>query len=117
AIEHDPGSLAAELFREVLTGETEASRAPVAGPIAGAPRPPDAAVPSGAIWPPVEGRAILSELAQIALVPRRLTSGYWAAGLGSGWRVVSGRDATFASLDEGRAALIQWARLHARATR
>lgn len=115
AIEQGPGSLAAELFREVLAGETEASRAPAAGPIAGAPRPPDAAVPSGAIWPPVEGRAILSELAQIALAPRRLASGDWAAGLGSGWRVVSGRDATFASLDEGRAALIQWARLHANA--
>src|SRR6185503_1014645 len=77
---------------------------------------PDAAVPSGAIWPPVEGRAFLCELAQIALAPRRLPSGDWVAGLGSGWRVVSGRDAMFGSLDQGRTALIQWARLHAGAT-
>jgi hypothetical protein len=81
----------------------------------GAPSPPDAAVPSGAIWPPVEGRAILCELAELELTPRRLPSGDWAAGLGSGWRVVSSRDATFGSLDQGRSSLIQWARLHANA--
>jgi hypothetical protein len=72
-------------------------------------------VPSGAIWPPVEGRAILSELAQTTLVLRRLSNGDWAAGLGSGWRVMSMREAIFATLDQGRAALIQWARLHASA--
>ena len=48
-----------------------------------------------------------------SLAPRRLSNGDWAAGLGSGWRVVSSRDAAFASLDQGRTALIQWARLHA----
>lgn len=113
-VESGPGSLASALLREVLACEDSATRA--RGPHApsrGDPQPPDAAVPVGAIWPPVEGRAILCELAQIALVPRRLSNGDWAAGLGSGWRVVSHRDAAFASLDQGRAALIQWARQHA----
>lgn len=59
---------------------------------------------------------MLCELASLELVPRRLSSGDWAAGLGSGWRVVSHADAVFDSLDLGRNALIQWARLHAGAT-
>jgi len=111
-----PSSPAAELLREVLAFENAAHLPQPAGPLAqvpGAPRPPDASVPSGAIWPPVEGRAILNELAQIPLVPRRLSNGDWAAGLGSGWRVVSSRETVFPSLDQGRAALIHWARLHA----
>jgi hypothetical protein len=33
--------------------------------------------------------------------------------LGSGWRVVSAREAVFPTLDQGRTALIHWARLHA----
>ena len=116
-IERGPTSPAAELLREILAHEHAAS-APVAmsHPATShldAPRPPDTAVPSGAIWPPVEGRAILHELAQLVLVPRRLSSGDWATGLGTGWRIVSSRDALFASLDHGRTALIHWARLHA----
>lgn len=77
------------------------------------PRPPDATVPSGAIWPPVEGRTILMEVSQTDLVPRRHSNGDWSAGLGSGWRLVSKRDALYDSLDMGRNALVQWARLHA----
>jgi signal recognition particle receptor subunit beta len=116
-VESGPGSLAAALLREVLACEENASRAPAARtPGTGDPRPPDATVPIGAVWPPVEGRAILCELAQLPLVPRRLSSGDWAAGLGTGWRVVSHAGAAFATLDQGRAALIQWARLHAGAT-
>jgi signal recognition particle receptor subunit beta len=115
-VEVGPQSPAAALLREVLEFETSArTPAPPRGNRNGPPRLPDAAVPSGAIWPPVEGRAILSELAQTTLVVRRLSNGDWAAGLGSGWRVMSTRDAAFATLDQGRAALIQWARVHASA--
>jgi signal recognition particle receptor subunit beta len=115
-IENAPDSPAAELLREVLAFEHEPQRASNRPASHGTPYPPDDTVPSGAIWPPVEGRAILHELTQIALVPRQLGSGDWAAGLGSGWRVVSGRTAVFPTLDLGRTALIQWARLHASAT-
>jgi signal recognition particle receptor subunit beta len=113
-IERGPGSVAAELLREVLACEDAPEPAPTrvaAG--SGLVRPPDAAVPSGAIWPPVEGRAMLCELDGLALRPRLLSTGDWAAGLGTGWRVVSTRDAIYPSLDQGRAALIPWARLHA----
>ena len=102
-------SLAAQLFRGVLEDEEVV----VELPSGGAPRPPDASVPSGAIWPPVEGRAILAEVSAVGLRPRALRSGAWIAGLGTGWRVVSARDAAYESLDAGRSALIQWARLHA----
>lgn len=114
-VEHDPDSLAAALLREVLTSERDPPAAEPRQPL-DAPCPPNASVPSGAIWPPVEGRSILCELASIRLTPRRLSNGDWAAGLGSGWRVVSSRDASFGSLDQGRSALIQWARLHAGAS-
>lgn len=106
--------LASSLLREVLAQEDAASRGDVrATAPASAPLPPDDLVPSGAIWPPVEGRAILYEVSRQALAPRKLSTGDWAAGLGTGWRVVSGKDAIHPSLDHGRAALIQWARLHA----
>lgn len=115
-VESGPGSLASELLCEVLSHERDAphaERSVARMRASGAPSPPDAGVPSGAIWPPVEGRAILCELAQIELTPRKLPGGDWAAGLGSGWRVVSSQGATFGSLDQGRSALIHWARLHA----
>ncbi len=118
-IESGHDSPAAELLREVLMYEHDIPRLRSVAERAqapGAPAPPDAAVPSGAIWPPVEGRAILSEIAHVKLTPRKLSNGDWAAGLGSGWRVVSSRDAVFGSLDQGRSALIQWARLHASAS-
>ncbi|HEY0190675.1 MAG TPA: GTPase domain-containing protein, partial [Kofleriaceae bacterium] len=115
--EVDAHSLAAELFRDVIAAEPAAPVAPVPAPrpaslTSAAPRPPTPSVPSGAIWPPVEGRAILQELSAVDLSPRRLSTGDWVAGLGTGWRVMSGRDAIYDSLDDGRAALIQWARLH-----
>lgn len=113
-IESEWDAVAAELFRDVIAEENAATEGKLLT-LTGVPKPPDASVPSGAIWPPVEGRAILAELADVALMPRRLANGDWAAGLGTGWRVVSSAAATFESLDAGRAALIAWARLHASA--
>lgn len=117
-----PNSVAAELLRDVLEAEAAAEViAPAPTPARAArartgpapPWPPDASAPSGAIWPPVEGRAILYEVSQLELVLRPLGNGDWSAGLGSGWRIVSSRDAVYDSLDAGRSALIVWARLHA----
>jgi signal recognition particle receptor subunit beta len=109
----DTDSIAATALVDVLDAETEAAEREV-DPVPGyVPSPPDATVPSGAIWPPVEGRAILAEVSQLGLSPHQFGNGDWVMGLGSGWRVVSSRDSCFRTLDEGRAALIQWARLHA----
>jgi hypothetical protein len=78
-----------------------------------APLPPDPAAPSGAIWPPVEGRLILHEASASPMSIHRLRHGGWAAGLGNGWRVYSGGSAAYGDLDAGREMLVRWARLHA----
>jgi signal recognition particle receptor subunit beta len=77
------------------------------------PRLPDARVPSGAIWPPVEGRLVLHEAAMSGLVLHRVGAADWIAGMGTGWRVHSSGDATFDQFDDGRQALLVWARIHA----
>ena len=139
-MEDEGRSLAAQLFRDVIEAEARAigietivpetldpnplmdeddddlaiAVETAFTPIANAPPLlPDATVPSGAIWPPVEGRAILYEISQLTLSVRSLANGDWRAGLGSGWRIVSAKDAVYDTLDAGRSALVQWARLHA----
>ncbi|HET9621839.1 MAG TPA: ADP-ribosylation factor-like protein, partial [Kofleriaceae bacterium] len=77
------------------------------------PRLPDARVPSGAIWPPVEGRLVLHEATAVELAVHRVGNGDWIAGIGSGWRVHSAATAAFRYFDDGRQALLAWARLHA----
>lgn len=77
-----------------------------------APWPPDPTAPSGAIWPPVEGRLILHEASAMRMTTHRLQNGSWAAGIGNGWRAYSSGDAVFGDLEAGREALIRWARIH-----
>lgn len=113
---NEPRATAAALLREVLSAETLPAIPPPPRAALAAPHPPDASVPSGAIWPPVEGRAILLEVSGLGLTPRRHGNGDWSAGLGSGWRLVSKKEALFDTLDAGRSALVQWARLHAACT-
>jgi len=83
--------------------------------VVAAPRPrlPDARVPSGAIWPPVEGRMVLHEATATPLSVHRVGDGDWIAGMGSGWRVCSAASAVFSDFDDGRQALLAWARVHA----
>ncbi len=77
------------------------------------PRLPDPRVPSGAIWPPVEGRMVLHEATAGDLSIHRVGDGAWIAGMGSGWRVHSAASAEFPQFDDGRQALLAWARVHA----
>jgi len=77
------------------------------------PRLPDARVPSGAIWPPVEGRMVLHEATEVGLTVRRVGDGDWIAGMGRGWRVHSTASAVFSQFDDGRQALVAWAQDHA----
>jgi len=77
------------------------------------PRLPDARVPSGAIWPPVEGRMVLHEATAGDLAIHRVGEGDWIAGIGSGWRVHSAAAAQFDQFDDGRQSLLAWARVHA----
>ncbi len=73
---------------------------------------PDPAMPGGLLWPPVEGRVMLHEVHDLELVAHEAENGDWCAS-GAGWRFHSACDDVFRNADEGRAALIEWARTHA----
>ncbi len=72
---------------------------------------PDARLPSGYIWPPVDGRAIVHEASRAGIVPVRASSGEWWASTG-GWRFHSARDAVYRDPLVARSELLSWARLH-----
>lgn len=72
---------------------------------------PDPLMPGGFIWPPVDGRMLLHEVAQLVRTPVLTPCGdWWAAG--EGWRFHSAASSLFQSADSGRQELIEWARLH-----
>jgi signal recognition particle receptor subunit beta len=72
---------------------------------------PNMMMPSGRIWPPVDGRALLHEVTSLGLEPMRTSNGdWWAAG--GGWWVHSAADAIFDDLDAARRQLIDCARVH-----
>jgi len=79
-----------------------------------APWPPDRSVSSGLIWPPIAGRIALHEATEGAPVdPIRRPDGSWANEDEAPWRLHSDLEALYFDLEEGRAALIEWARHHA----
>lgn len=73
---------------------------------------PDPMMPGGFIWPPVDGRMLLHEVAHLDLSPVRTPHGDWWAS-GAGWRFHSAASSLFEDADLGRHGLIEWARLHA----
>jgi signal recognition particle receptor subunit beta len=77
---------------------------------------PDPSIPSGMIWPPVEGRTFLHELAALSLRPLRTRRGDWWAS-GFGWRFHSNAHAVYEDHETARLELLAWARLHAAAGR
>jgi hypothetical protein len=69
-------------------------------------------IPGGFIWPPVDGRVILHEVAQLGISPVRTARGdWWASARGCVFH--SAARAIYPDADSGRRALIDWARLHA----
>jgi hypothetical protein len=73
---------------------------------------PDPMMPGGRIWPPVDGRTLLHEIAHLGLSPLRTArADWWASGFG--WRFHSAGSAVFPDLYEARQRLIDWARQHA----
>jgi signal recognition particle receptor subunit beta len=79
------------------------------------PATPDARVASGLIWPPVDGRLVLHELAQANVALTRSTEGAWSAVANGRWRMHSAANDVFAELEQGRAILVQAARNQAAA--
>lgn len=103
------GTLALEALHEVVAAE----RAVVSREIGSSvPHPPDHNVPSGMIWPPVEGRVLLLDACAEPFVPRQVTHGDWIGESGA-WRFHSPQQACYADAEIGRRALIEWARVHA----
>ncbi|MET0553181.1 MAG: ADP-ribosylation factor-like protein [Vicinamibacteria bacterium] len=76
------------------------------------PLAPSAAVAGGLIWPPVRGRLTLHEAGAADAVLARGEDGDWHGLAGDGYRLQSPANATYADLDRGRSALIEWARIH-----
>lgn len=110
----------AELVEAGASGESGASLCQVlatqeayqpAARADGKPCLPAGPLPSGMIWPPVEGRALLHGIAFDAFALRQDAQGHWIGEDGEGqWCVQSPAEAQFTHLDEGRAALLAWAR-------
>lgn len=73
---------------------------------------PDPMMPGGMIWPPVDGRALLHEVAALRIRPTRTGRADWC-GSGSGYRFHSFGQALFEDVPSARKDLIEWARQHA----
>ena len=124
----DPAvSLAALALREVLAREDAAAfpppdrralprlRKPAQRPAPDpqrSPRLPDAAAPSGRVWPPVEGRVVLHAASSVAAEAHLRPDGSWQARAGS-WHLHSSAEHEFDDLEWGREELVGWARLYA----
>jgi hypothetical protein len=110
-----PASIAAAALQEAMRDEApsiDISRHSKADRD-GVPQLPDERVASGMIWPPIDGRLILHETTGRTAELHRHGEGGWSGLIGERWQVRSVADALFEKVDEGRAVLVQWARLHA----
>lgn len=117
-------SVAAAAFLEVLKGEAAEpgpavdtsvpSRIRRVQPVdEQPPEAPRGALASGMIWPPVNGRLLLHEVMASDVPVMRNFNGDWMGVVGDAWDIQSPATARFTSLDEGRLALVSWARVHA----
>ena len=118
-----PDSVAVQAFKEVIHESAAEPEPATAVATQAAPervrdrsrRPvlPDERVASGLIWPPVNGRLILHETTGAPVLWQGHSDGGWSAVVDNRWRVHSGSAGIASTLEEGRAMLLQWARVHA----
>lgn len=92
------------------------SEAPLPSVVSDGPRLPDSTIPSGCLWPPINGRVMLQEATAELGRPAEQAAGIWVAESRTGWRFHSGLDAEFTDHDVARDALLRWAQLHASMT-
>lgn len=109
-------SLAAAFDQEIALLSSPRAETPDGEIVPEDPFVPDPMMPGGFIWPPVDGRVLLHEVAELGVVPVRTARGDWWAS-GRGCLFHSAKSAIFPSADRGRQALIEWARLHATSVR
>ena len=77
------------------------------------PATPDERVASGLVWPPVDGRKVLQELAQARVQLSRSERGDWTGTANGRWQIHSAAAEVFADIEAGRMVLVQSARVHA----
>ena len=106
--------IASEALAQVVTDNLNPAPASVSKQAdAGAdysPALPDERVPSGMVWPPVDGRTVLHEIGQAKLQLTRSPEGAWTGFVNGRWQIHSRADAVYEDLEEGRSVLIQSAR-------
>lgn len=114
ANELQAGSLAAQALEQALRVEPESAAAPASRPrgAAGPPALPSESVASGLVWPPVDGRVILQEVASSGVKLKRLEDGAWYGRIANRWHVRAPADAIYDTVDQGRPALIALARAY-----
>jgi hypothetical protein len=97
------------------TERREAEAAPLSGQETDRLEPviPDDRVASGMIWPPIEGRTVLNELASARVALQRSSDGDWSTTVNGRWRLRSPASAVFQTLEAGRTVLVHSARIHA----
>lgn len=76
------------------------------------PSLPGANLPTGCIWPPIEGRLVLHEATAEGVTLARSPAGDWRGSAGP-WLIHSAAAGEYADGEQGRAALLAWARWHA----
>ena len=78
----------------------------------GTPRLPDSSVPSGRVWPPIDGRMLLHSASSAAAVPWLGKDGSWRLRTDV-WQFHSAACHEFDRLDDASQELLHWARKHA----
>jgi hypothetical protein len=76
------------------------------------PATPDERVESGMIWPPVDGRTVLHEIAKARIQLSCSEQGDWS-GVSEGWQIYSGASDVFDDVNAGRMVFVEAARGHA----
>jgi hypothetical protein len=109
-----PQSIVSEaLAQAARENEDEAKTAGPVGRDGYVPAIPDERVGSGMVWPPVDGRTVLQEVAQARVQLNRSEQGDWAGAANGRWQIHSAASEVFEDVDEGRMVLVQSARVHA----
>jgi hypothetical protein len=109
-----PQSIASEALDQAV-GDNEAATIAAQSVEGGGyvPAPPDERVASGMVWPPVDGRLVLQEVAQARVQLSCSSQGDWSGAANGRWLVHSAASEVFEALEEGRTVLVQSARIHA----
>ena len=77
------------------------------------PATPDERVESGLVWPPVDGRTVLHEIAAAHIQLSCSAQGDWSGVAHGKWRIHSAAAEVYEDINAGRMVLVETARTHA----